>query len=29
MSTDFVNKYNVLFEGYYWHKNHKWLSINT
>ena len=29
MSTDFVNKCNTLYDGYNWHKNHKWLGINT
>ena len=29
MSTDLVNKSKTLFDGYNWHKNHKWLGINT
>jgi len=29
MSTDFVNKCKILLVGYNWHKNRKWLGINT
>lgn len=29
MSTDLVNKCKTLFVDYNWHKNHKWLGINT
>jgi hypothetical protein len=29
MSTDFVNKCNAINIGRDWHKNYKWLGINT